>query len=157
MAGRGPAPRAQHQRERDTRRRQAGTVALTPDGLTRGPELPADRGWHARTVSWWDVWRRSAQAQLFEETDWLDLLNAATLIDYVHAHPEKPSAAALSEIRLITSNLGGNYVDRQRARITITRPGDDETEHGGPGTVTALPTGDERRRALEARLRGGNA
>lgn len=40
MAGRGPAPKTQHQRERDTRRRQAEAVHLTADGVLRGPEFP---------------------------------------------------------------------------------------------------------------------
>lgn len=119
MAGVGPVPKQQHQRERDTRRRQSGAVSVAQDGVIRGPELPLEDP-HPQTVIWWDAWRTSPQAQLFEDTDWQSLLRAALLVDYVWKS-SKPSAAAISEIRLIEERLGATYVDRQRARITISR------------------------------------
>lgn len=124
MSGRGPTPNQQHQRERDTRRRQAGAVSVSHDGEVRGPELP-DRpdGWHPETVHWWDTWRRSPQAQLFEPTDWEVLKRAALLHDYVWSS-DKPSAAAISELRLIEERFGATYVDRQRARIRIEKEQD---------------------------------
>lgn len=122
MAGRGPAPKAQHQRERDTRRRQADAVALKADGQLRGPELPAAIvNPHPETVIWWATWRLSAQAQLFEDTDWEALKRAALLHDYLWKNPIKPSAAAASELRLIEERYGATYVDRQRAKIHIER------------------------------------
>lgn len=126
MAGRGPAPKQQHQRERDTRRRQSGAVVLAADGVLRGPELPsAILEPHPETVAWWSTWRASAQAQLFEPTDWEALKRAALLHDYVWKSTTtpggKPSAAAISELRLIEERYGATYVDRQRARMEITQ------------------------------------
>ena len=126
MAGRGPAPKAQHQRERDTRRRQSDSVVLTPDGVLRGPDLPIPDP-HPETVAWWDTWRISPQAQLFEDTDWEALKRAALLQDYVWKSP-KPSAAAISELRLIEERYGATFVDRQRAKIRIDRQDDHDAE-----------------------------
>lgn len=124
MAGRGPAPKEQHQRERDTRRRQADVASVTDDGTLRGPDLLEETGrrdWDPQTVAWYDRWRRSPQAQLFEATDWGRLIMLAPIVDYYHTSP-KPSAAALSEIRLNEERLGATYVDRLRAKIRVERP-----------------------------------
>jgi hypothetical protein len=122
MAGRGPAPKMQHQRERDTRRRQADAVSVADDGVLRGPDFPFDvvPEPHPATVSWWETWRRAPQAQLFEETDWQTLRRAARLQDAVMT-AAKVSAQAVSELRLIEERLGATYVDRQRAKIRIER------------------------------------
>ncbi|WNN93957.1 terminase small subunit [Arthrobacter phage Nitro] len=129
MAGRGPAPKLQHQRERDTKRRQADAVLLKADGELRGPDLPLGIvNPHPETILWWDTWRRSPQAQLFEDTDWEALKRAALLHDYVWKSPQKPSAAAISELRLIEERYGATYVDRQRAKIQIERGEDADAE-----------------------------
>lgn len=122
MAGRGPAPQKQHQRERDTKRRQAGSVTLQHDGEIRGPEFPYDvvPNPQPATVEWWETWRRTAQAQLFEETDWQVLKRAAKLQDFVATTTRNP-AQAMSELRLIEERFGATYVDRQRAKIEIER------------------------------------
>lgn len=125
MAGRGPAPKQQHQRERDTRRRQADSVTVSDDGVLRGPDLVEATGredWHPMTLAWYERWRLAPQAVLFEETDWGRLLLLAPMVDYYNKGA-KPSAAALSEIRLNEERLGALYVDRQRAKINIEREG----------------------------------
>lgn len=133
MAGRGPAPKAQHQRERDTRRRQADAVHLTNDGVLRGPELPSSiLDPHPETVEWWTTWRVSPQAQLFEATDWEALKRAALLHDHVWKSGTvpggRPSAAAISELRLIEERYGATFVDRQRAKIHIAKEDQAEAE-----------------------------
>jgi len=122
MAGNGPLPKANRQRERDTKRRDASMTTIVPDGTIRGPELEAGHGYSPATVAWYQTWRRSPQAQLFEETDWLAL---QLLLPLVEAHSRRPSAAALSEIRLTTAALGGTYADRLRvAKIRIDHSGE---------------------------------
>lgn len=143
MAGRGPAPSGQHQRERDTKRRQAGTVLVAPDGVVRGPDLKGK--YLQRTKDWWETWRRAPQAQLFAETDWLALQMAADLFD---ANLRAPSAAKASEIRLITERLGATYVDRQRARIVI-QPEDEQAQ-----LALVTPLAPAARTDAMARLRG---
>lgn len=120
MAGRGPVPKGTRQDPSKQKRREASTRTLTQDGVLRGPELPArPEGWHPETLNWWETWRLSPQAQLFEDTDWEVLKRAALLHDYVWTAP-KPSAAAISELRLIEERMGATYADRQRARIHIS-------------------------------------
>lgn len=116
MAGNGPAPKQQHQRERDTRRRQADSVTVTADRRVRGPKLVGD--YLPQTVAWYDVWRRSPQAKLFEATDWQRLALLAPIVDQYWA---KPHPVTLSEIRLNEERLGATYVDRLKARIRVEK------------------------------------
>lgn len=112
--------------EASRRRRNAPTHAetvLTHDDVLRGPELddaadaPAGE-WHPMTVRWWNTWRASAQAQTFEDTDWMRLAILAPIMD---GYVRRPSAAALSEIRMNEERLGATVVDRMRARMKIER------------------------------------
>lgn len=149
MAGRGPAPKQQHQRERDTRRRNADVVTVSDDGQLRGPDLLEATGreaWSPMTLAWYNTWRRSPQAALFEATDWGRLLLLAPMVDY-YVTGAKPSAAALSEIRLNEERLGATYVDRLRAKIAIER------NDGPDATVTQLHSVTSRT-DVTARLQG---
>lgn len=107
---------------------------VTDDGAVRGPDLldATGRDWSEPTKRWFETWRRSPQAQLFEATDWERLLTLVPLVEYYHSAP-KPPAAALSEIRLNEERLGATYVDRMRARIRIEQP-----ESGADAIVTPL-------------------
>ena len=115
----GPLPKPERQRERDNKRRATEFVTVTRDGVLRGPSLAKATGraeWEPQTMVWWDTWRRSPQAALFEETDWNRLATLALLYD---GHVRRPSAAAMSEIRMNEERLGATYADRLRARIRI--------------------------------------
>jgi hypothetical protein len=143
MAGRGPAPKEQHQRERDTRRRQADVVTLPDDGVVRGPALPD--GYTPDVELWYSTWRSAPQAALFEATDWQRLLLLAPI---VQSYFTRPSAAALSEIRLNEERLGATYVDRLRAKNRIDRE-QPETDEVVGGNVTPIRA---RRASLRDRL-----
>lgn len=95
------------------------TQKLTDDGLTRGPSLEdaTGRTWDDDVLRWYDVWRKSPQAQLFTSTDWQRL---ALLAPLVESHFAAPKAATMSEIRLNEERLGATVTDRMRARITVT-------------------------------------
>jgi hypothetical protein len=141
----GPLPQQQHQRERDTKRRQADAVTVQDDGLLRGPELEGGP-FSDETLAWYTGWRRAPQAALFESTDWRRLVLMAPLVE---AYYRKPGAAALSEIRLNEEKLGALYGDRLRARIYVERPSAD----GPDATITPLHAVSARADA-KARLRG---
>lgn len=122
-----------HAPKENRRRRNAPThsdkIHLSRDDVIRGPELVELTGrddWPEGVVRWFEVWRRSAQAQAFEETDWLRL---AMLAPIVEAYQRRPSAAALSEIRMNEERLGATVTDRMRARMTIE---DDEDGQDAP-------------------------
>lgn len=94
------------------------THVLTADGETRGPSLEdaTGRTWDEDVLRWYRVWQLSAQAQIFQPTDWARL---ALLAPLVEKHFASPTGATMSEIRLNEERLGATVVDRLRARITI--------------------------------------
>ena len=115
MGIRGPAPKGHRSRERDQRREDARWTVLHPDAVVRGPELPADRDWPAATRTWWATWRRSAQAQLFDATDWWFLLDTAL----IHAAFSRGDTRHAAELRLRESKLGATPADLARLRIVV--------------------------------------
>lgn len=116
MAGRGPAPKESHSRARDTRRRVDGqTVTIAPDDETRGPELPDTHEWPAPTLTWWETWRRSPQAQTFTDTDWSFLVDTAVL----HAEFWLGDRSVAAELRLRAAKFGATPEDRARLRISF--------------------------------------
>ncbi|MGW3618540.1 phage terminase small subunit [Micromonospora arida] len=135
----------------ERRRRNApahGETVLPRDGELRGPELgelTGGRAFSDGVLAWYDVWRRSPQAAVFELTDWLRL---ALLAPIVEGYLKRPSAAALSEIRMNEERLSATVVDRMRARMRVEDEAADDAE-GLPAGVTSLT---ERRDDLRRRL-----
>lgn len=96
------------------------------DGELRGPLLPEgvlpdDEDWHPRTRQWWETWRRSAQAQVFIETDWDFLLDTALLH---HVMWTKGRWEFASEVRLRAAKYGATPEDRMRLKLKIETPAD---------------------------------
>lgn len=122
MAGRGPLPKEQHQRERDTKRRITDRqILLTVDGVVRGPELETATGrrdWSVQARTYWSTWQTSPQAQAFEETDWLRLAMCVALVDAYWTGP-LPDKSILTELRMNEERLGATVADRQRLRMKI--------------------------------------
>lgn len=118
MAGRGPAPQAHHQRERDTSRRVAPEYEVEEDGEVRGSDLPGGIDWPVVTLAWWETWRRSAQAQAFTKTDWDFLVDTALL----HARFWKGDEKVAGELRLRVAKFGATPEDRARLRMHIGDP-----------------------------------
>lgn len=76
--------------------------------------------------------------------DWARLGLLAAIVE---SYSRKPSAAALSEIRMNEERLGATFVDRMRARMHI------EAEDGDDAPVVSLV---DARADLAARLRSGS-
>jgi len=133
------APKPEGQRRRRNAPAHAETV-LTDDGEVRGPELTGAH--HPETVEWYETWRRAPQAAAFLSTDWQRLRILAPIMDRYFT---KPSAAALSEIRMNEERLGATFVDRQRARMRVE---EDESE---AAPVVSLVS---RRESIAERLSG---
>lgn len=150
MSGNGPIPKPNRQRDRDTKRRDRDVRVVTPDNQLRGPELPTEHGFDPRTVAYYETWRRSPQAQVFEDTDWLALQLILPLFD---GNLRKPSAAAVTEIRMTTAALGGTYADRLRiAKLHVDRSGElDETAPAAAVGSNVTPI-TARRDSIRARL-----
>lgn len=141
-----------HAQKSNRRRTNAPTfdaIPLTRDGLVRGPsleELTERENWLPGTIKWYETWRRSAQAQVFEDTDWMRLGQLAPLVE---ANIKRPSAAAMSEIRMNEERLGATVVDRMRARMTIDSG--EPSEDAAP--VVRLV---DARRDIASRLQSGS-
>lgn len=118
MAGRGPAPQANHQRERDTKRRTSAEYELEDDGQVRGSDLPGGIDWPVVTLAWWETWRRSPQSQAFTQTDWDFLIDTALL----HARFWKGDEKVAGELRLRVAKFGATPEDRARLRMQIGEP-----------------------------------
>jgi hypothetical protein len=100
------------------------------DGRRRGPALPVgvlgsdDDGrpveWHPMTAKWWETWRRSPQAKLFNGTDWDFLLDTALMHHMMWAKGRWDFA---SEVRLRAAKFGATPEDRARLKMEIDAPG----------------------------------
>ncbi|MEU4568675.1 hypothetical protein [Micromonospora sp. NPDC023956] len=120
------SPKPDGQRRRRNAPTHGETILPADDGVLRGPsldELMPGRAFSEGVYLWFDDWRASPQAHVFQRTDWRRL---ALLAPTVEGYLKRPSAAALSEIRMNEERLGATVVDRMRARMTIE--GDDADE-----------------------------
>ncbi|WP_189333228.1 hypothetical protein [Actinoplanes ianthinogenes] len=118
-------------------------IVLPRDGEVRGPDLGGSRQYTDETVEWYETWRRSPQAAIFEDTDWQRLRMLAPLVD---SYFRRPSKAAFEEIRLNEERLGATVVDRMRARMRI-----EDADDAAPAPVLRLAD----RADLRARLASG--
>jgi hypothetical protein len=143
MAGRGPASSGERSRKRDADNLKAEFVDISADGELHGPELPdvGEMGWHPQTIEWWNVWRRSAQASTFTETDWSFLLDTALLHSQMWTTGDAKLAA---EIRLRAAKHGATLEDRMRLKISVHTPNDPQGQQNGNTTVSNIA--DRRKR-----------
>jgi hypothetical protein len=146
MRGTLHAPKPDDQRRR-TNAPTHGATVLARDGELRGPELVELTGradWPPHVVSWFTRWRTSPMAAVFEDTDWSRLGLLAWCIE---ALAIAPSAALVGEVRMNEERLGATFIDRQRARMTITDPEGSDAE---PAPVLSIvpKTRDDLRRRL---------
>jgi len=103
-------------------------VQIKADGVVRGTELPSlpskyGKGWCAATQRWWDMYRRSPQAKLMQDSDW-EVLYSAALIHHQIFDDEyglSPTAMVnlLAELRRREDAVGGTFEARARLRITV--------------------------------------
>lgn len=134
MAGRGAAPKAQHQRPRDTKRRIDDKAIRVPDVPFTGdiPELP-ERDWESATLQWWKTWSTSPQAHMFTVTDWMFLVETAYIADAFFAG----NLQVASELRLRVAKFGATPEDRARLRLQF-QPPEEEDDKPHLASVTSI-------------------
>lgn len=139
MAGRGPAPkdpkrRAGHHKETHAqtvlRFEKAEAPDLPPLRVRQGDEM-VTLEWPAATIEWWEMWRRSPQAEHFSSTDWSFLLDTAL----VHARHWNGEATAGPELRLRVAKFGATPEDRARLRMQFAQA--DEADSKRPTGATS--------------------
>lgn len=114
MAGRGPAPKPAARRARTNKDPVGSTVLRFVKA--EAADLPDDIDWHPRTVEWWGIWQRSAQADTFTESDWSFLLDTALMH---HAMWSKGQWTLAAEVRLRVAKYGATPEDRARLRMVF--------------------------------------
>src|SRR5688572_9045882 len=97
MAGRGPAPKPSHLRQRTNRKAGRATIAAAESSDVPIIPNPDKREWHPLTLEAWEHAWRSPMASQWLETD-ADALGRLALV--WDAFYQAPSADALKEIRL---------------------------------------------------------
>ena len=135
MAGRGPAPKPAHLRQRRNKKAGATTLTPPPEGERRRPPTlpnPDGRKWHRLTRAWWRrVWA-SPMASEYLETDVDGLGRLAVLVDDFHkAESAKERKELLQEIRLQEARFGLSPVDRSRLQWEIAK-GDEASRRRQP-------------------------
>lgn len=137
MAGRGPAPKKDHSRDRDNK----NFTKLVAGDEPMGFELPDDvlppikidgeiqydtdgkpirEEWNMATQRWWESWRRSPQAsRMLSEPDWHFMLETALIHHKMWNNGRWEFA---SEVRLRAAKFGATPEDRMRLRAEIDVP-----------------------------------
>jgi len=102
------------------------------DGVRRGPELKGN--YCDETIEWWETWRTSPQAMVFEATDWEELKIAAKIHNRIFGKYMKVDDAGFfneleattSEIKALAGELrqrvekwGATVKDRDSLRMKI--------------------------------------
>lgn len=131
MAGRGPAPKPAHLRQRQNKR--AGIAMLPVESGLPVPKIPNpdDRAWHPLTLKAWKHAWESPMASQWLETD-VDALGRLALLwdEFYHA----PRAQTLSEIRLQEQRFGLSPLDRSRLQWEVNRAEGSERGQQRPRT-----------------------
>lgn len=121
MAGRGPAPKPAHLRQRRNKKPGAATLTAPTEGVkipTLPNPMPGEWKWHRLTRVWWrSVWS-SPMAGEYLDSDIPGLARLAMLVDlfYKTADPK-----LMAEIRLQEARFGLSPVDRSRLQWEIEK------------------------------------
>lgn len=140
MAGRGPAPKPAHLRQRTNKKHGAAMLPEAPESVGE-PELPAGRVWREATVRWWGKVWTSPMATQYLPTDFEGLARLAVLVDLYDA---EPSTQLMSEIRLQEARFGLSPLDRSRLAWEIAR-GDEAAKKAAPRPEPRKPAVDPRK------------
>lgn len=128
MAGNGPAPKMQRQRERDTKRRASEFIDVIPDRRVRGPRLREGHGYEDNVVAIYEDMRRWPQSQTWTASEWLLIQTLLLPLYDTFLNGRGKNGNTASEIRQLLASLGTTLPDRQRARIRIADEKDRETQ-----------------------------
>lgn len=142
MAGRGPVPKDPSKRVR--RNKETRTAVATADEVL-GPPLPTHFGPQGGRIRFapsvrkrWEMWRRSPQAQTFESTDWQRLMDLAPLWHELDTCTRAGDRLKLmAELRLQEERFGATVADRQRLKLDVKRPKQEQPAAPASDSVSA--------------------
>jgi len=142
MAGRGPAPKPAHLRQRTNKK--PGHALLTAPESPEIPEIPNPDGrvWHPLTLEAWEHAWRSPMASQWLETDADAIGRLALLWDEFY---KRPTVDAMKEIRLQSPAFGLSPLDRSRLQWEVNRGESAERELRKRNQPAPSPVGDPRK------------
>jgi hypothetical protein len=119
MAGRGPAPKPAHLRQRTNKKAGSAVLRLAQTASDAPPiPNPDGRDWHPLTVEAWQRAWVSEMAGQWLETDADGLGRLAILWDEFY---KKPHVQVMAEIRLQEQRFGLSPLDRSRLQWEVGR------------------------------------
>lgn len=140
MAGRGPAPKPAHLRQRTNRKAGSATIYALDSQKASAIPNPDGRKWHPLTVKAWVHAWASPMASQWIETDADALGRLALLWDEFYKAPDQK---VLSEIRLQEQRFGLSPLDRSRLQWEVSRAEEAGQKHR-PKPVARRPGADPR-------------
>lgn len=115
------------------------------DGNLIEPKAKKYLDWPEQTRIWWDHWVNDPLTDDYRQSDWLDLLDCAT----VHGRLWSGDHRAAAELRLRMARHGATREDRARLRITFATADVAEQRVAKPGRATG-ESARERRGGLRS-------
>lgn len=142
MAGRGPAPKPAHLRQRRNKKVGASEIVAPLDPNVPPLPNPDGRVWHPLTLEEWGKWWRSEMASKWLSTDVAGLAMLAVLYDNFYKEPG--DIKALQEIRLQRQAFGLTPLDRSRLQWEVSRGEEAERKRQRPQPARRTGTADPR-------------
>lgn len=151
----GAAPKDPSQMANASRAKaEKGRIRSVESEPCDAPELPDfmpdGSEWPDHTIFWWDSWVEDPLTSDYRMSDWLDLLDCAS----IHGRLWQGDYKAAAELRLRMARHGATREDRARLRIVFATA--DETERKAKAGAAGLPktaTEDDSARARRGALK----
>jgi hypothetical protein len=146
VAGRGPAPKPAHLRQRTNRKAGATVIEAAVGGAI--PELmhPGGEAWHPGTIAAWREFFESPMASQWLPTDITGLVMLAVCYDRFY---KTGDIEFLKEIRLQRPHYGLTPLDRSRLQWEVTRGEEAEQKRAKPAQATGAKPGEDLRKLMK--------
>lgn len=145
----GPPPKDPDQMANKTRaRNEKARLRVVVDETAPAPLLPPfmpnGEDWPDHTITWWKSWCKNPLTEDYRESDWLDLIDCAT----IHGRLWSGEYKAASELRLRMARHGATREDRARLRIVFATAEQVERKNIPPAGINPAPNSRQRRGGL---------
>jgi hypothetical protein len=147
MAGRGPAPKPAHLRQRTNVKSGAAQIQAPIDPNVPPIPNPDGREWHVLTMAAWAHAWASPMSGQWLETDADALGRLALLWDQFY---KEPDSKVMAEIRLQESRFGLSPLDRSRLQWEVGKASDAEEKVSRRNISRIRRTGTDPRAILTA-------
>lgn len=142
MAGRGPAPKPAHLRQRTNKKAGATVIEAQADADVPTLAHPQGHEWHPFTLKAWREFFESPMASQWLQTDITGLEMLAGCYDNYY---KTGNVEFMKEIRLQRPHYGLTPLDRSRLQWEVTRGEEAERKRAKPAPSAVKPGTDLRK------------